>query len=147
MRNVILHTLQVSILTLVISMLTFGIVIYTYFEIKSRPKPEPQFFCGTESQIDKIHGENANGENLFNNNCAACHNTSDETLVGPGLKNISERRSFQWIVKWIHNPQKVLESNNKYANKLFQNFNQAQMPAFSNLSEKDIKDILAYINP
>lgn len=128
-------------------MLTFGIVIYTYFEIKSRPKPEPQFFCGTESQIDKIHGENANGENLFNNNCAACHSTSDETLVGPGLKNISERRSFQWIVKWIHNPQKVLKSNDKYANELFQKFNQAQMPAFSNLSEKDIKDILAYINP
>ena len=27
----------------------------------------------------------AEGESLFKNNCAACHNTSDEALVGPGL--------------------------------------------------------------
>ncbi len=147
MRKMVLHTLQVSTLILLMSVLTFGIVVYSYFEINTQPKPEPQFFCRTESQVDNFHGENTNGENLFKNNCAACHNTSDETLVGPGLKNIKERRSFKWIVKWIHNPQKVLESDDKYANELFQKFNQTQMPAFSNLTEKDIKDILAYINP
>ena len=47
----------------------------------------------------------AEGESLFKNNCAACHNTSDEVLVGPGLKGISERRPIEWIVKWVHNPQ------------------------------------------
>ncbi len=58
----------------------------------------------------------AEGETLFKNNCAACHNTSDEVLVGPGLKGIGERRPIEWIVKWIHNPQAVIASGDKYAN-------------------------------
>ncbi|MEA5403653.1 cytochrome c [Arcicella sp. DC2W] len=127
------------------SVLTFGIVVYSYFEINASPKPEPQFFCGTESQIDKNLGNNVNGEKLFRNNCAACHNTSDETLIGPGLKNITERRPLDWIVKWVHNPQKVIKSGDKYATELFDKYNQAQMVAYPNLTEEDI-DILKYIN-
>lgn len=146
MRNIISHILQVSTLILLMSVLTFGIVVYSYFEINASPKPEPQFLCETESQIDKNLGNNVNGEKLFRNNCAACHNTSNEILIGPGLKNITERRSLDWIVKWIHNPQKVIKSGDKYANKLFNKYNQAEMVAYPNLSEEDIIDILKYIN-
>ena len=60
----------------------------------------------------------AEGESLFKNNCAACHNTSDEVLVGPGLKGISERRPIEWIVSWVHNPQAMIASGDKYANEI-----------------------------
>ena len=69
----------------------------------------------------------AEGESLFKNNCAACHNTSDETLVGPGLKGVSGRRPIEWIVSWVHNPQAMIASGDKYANDLYNKFNKAAM--------------------
>ena len=88
----------------------------------------------------------AEGEQIFKNNCAACHNTNDETLVGPGLKGIGERRPLEWIVKWVHNPQAVIASGDKYANDLFKKFNQAQMTPYPNYSEDQIKSVIAYID-
>jgi len=87
----------------------------------------------------------AEGESLFKNNCAACHNTSDEVLVGPGLKGITERRPIEWIVKWVHNPQAVIASGDKYANELYNKFNKAAMTPYPNFSEGQIKGIMAYI--
>lgn len=88
----------------------------------------------------------AEGEQIFKNNCAACHNTSDETLVGPGLKGISDRRPLDWIVKWVHNPQAVIASGDKYANELYKKFNQAQMTPYPGYSEDQIKSVIAYID-
>jgi mono/diheme cytochrome c family protein len=88
----------------------------------------------------------AEGETLFKNNCAACHNTSDEVLVGPGLKGVSERRPIEWIVKWVHNPQAVIASGDKYANDLYNKFNKAAMTPYPNFSEAQIKGIVAYID-
>jgi mono/diheme cytochrome c family protein len=88
----------------------------------------------------------AEGETLFKNNCAACHNTSDETLVGPGLKGVSGRRPIEWIVKWVHNPQAVIASGDKYANDLYNKFNKAAMTPYPNFSEAQIKGIVAYID-
>ena len=87
----------------------------------------------------------AEGESLFKNNCAACHNTSDEVLVGPGLKGITERRPIEWIVNWVHNPQAVIASGDKYANELYNKFNKAAMTPYPNFSEGQIKGIMAYI--
>lgn len=88
----------------------------------------------------------AEGETLFKNNCAACHNTSDEVLVGPGLKGISERRPIEWIVKWVHNPQAVIASGDKYANDLYNKFNKAAMTPYPNFTDDQIKNIVAYVD-
>ena len=88
----------------------------------------------------------AEGETLFKNNCAACHASTDEILVGPGLKGISERRPIEWIVKWVHNPQAVIASGDKYANDLYNKFNKAAMTPYPNFSEAQIKGIIAYID-
>ncbi len=88
----------------------------------------------------------AEGETLFKNNCAACHNTSDETLVGPGLKGVTGRRPIEWIVKWVHNPQAVIASGDKYANDLYNKFNKAAMTPYPNFSEAQIKGLVAYID-
>ncbi|MBP6055169.1 cytochrome c3 family protein [Aquirufa regiilacus] len=88
----------------------------------------------------------AEGETLFKNNCAACHNTSDEVLVGPGLKGIGERRPIEWIVKWVHNPQAVIASGDKYANDLYNKFNKAAMTPYPNFTDAQIKSIVAYVD-
>ena len=88
----------------------------------------------------------AEGETLFKNNCAACHSSTDEVLVGPGLKGVGERRPIEWIVKWVHNPQAVIASGDKYANELYNKFNKAAMTPYPNFSEGQIKSIIAYID-
>ena len=90
-------------------------------------------------------GDAASGETLFNNNCKACHSPKDEVVVGPGLKGIQQRRDLAWLVKWIKNPNGVIQSGDEYAVALYNKFNKAQMTAFPAFGDKEVKDILAYV--
>ncbi|MCP9762871.1 cytochrome c [Lacihabitans soyangensis] len=90
--------------------------------------------------------KNVFGETLFKNNCAQCHNANASMLVGPGLAGIKERRDEEWLIKWIQNPQKVIQSGDKYAIKLFEKFNKTEMTAFTNFKEEEILAILEYID-
>lgn len=93
----------------------------------------------------EAEGDAAKGETIFKNNCATCHNVTAEKSVGPGLKGITERRDFPWLVSWIRNSQAMIASGDPYAVKLYNQYNQAQMTSFPNLSEDDIRGILAYV--
>jgi mono/diheme cytochrome c family protein len=90
--------------------------------------------------------DTAEGEQIFKNNCSTCHAVTDEVVVGPGLKGISQRRPIDWIVKWVHNPQAVIASGDKYAVDLYNKFNKAQMTAYPGYSEAQIKSVIAYID-
>jgi mono/diheme cytochrome c family protein len=90
-------------------------------------------------------GDAANGETLFKNNCASCHNPTTEASVGPGLAGIEQRRDFAWIKPWINNSQKVIASGDPYAVKLYEEYNKAQMTSFPTFGDKEVKDILAYV--
>jgi len=90
-------------------------------------------------------GDAANGETLFKNNCASCHNPGDQVVVGPGLKGIQQRRDLAWLVKWIKNPNGVIASDDQYAVDLYNKYGKAQMTAFPAYGEKEVKDILAYV--
>ncbi|MDO1447980.1 cytochrome c [Rhodocytophaga aerolata] len=82
---------------------------------------------------------------LYNTNCAVCHKLNNEVLIGPGLAGINQKHPQEWLVKWIKNSQKVIESGDKYAVELFNKYNKVPMPAYENFSDDEIKAILAYI--
>jgi putative heme-binding domain-containing protein len=88
----------------------------------------------------------AEGKTIFNNNCLTCHAVTNEVVVGPGLKGVNQRRQMDWLINWIHNPQKVIESGDKYANDLVKKFNGQIMPAFPDLTDQQIQSVLAYID-
>jgi cytochrome c2 len=90
-------------------------------------------------------GDAANGETLFKNNCSSCHNPTKEANLGPGLKDVQERRDFAWIKTWVNNPQKVIASGDAYAVALYNQYSKANMTAFPSFGEKEVKDILAYV--
>ena len=48
------------------------------------------------------------GENLFNQNCTACHSLGSNKLVGPGLKGVTDKYETEWLKKWIVNSQLLL---------------------------------------
>ncbi len=85
------------------------------------------------------------GKNLFQARCAACHNVNKE-LTGPALAGIDQRRPLEWIVNFVHSSRSVISGGDKYAVALFDKFNKVPMPDHPDLSEENIKDIVAYIN-
>ncbi|MFD1094236.1 c-type cytochrome [Salegentibacter chungangensis] len=105
---------------------------------------------GTEQQAEEASaassdlGDPANGKSLFNSQCAACHKPYSES-IGPALHGITERQDLEWITSWVHNSSELIASGDDYANQIFEEYNQTAMPAFPQLSETDIKDILAYV--
>jgi mono/diheme cytochrome c family protein len=86
----------------------------------------------------------AAGDALFKNNCAQCHAVNDK-VVGPALAGISKRRSISWLIPWVHNSSKVIASGDEYAVKLFNDYGKQQMPAFPQLSDKEITSIIAWV--
>lgn len=82
---------------------------------------------------------------LYNTNCAVCHKLNNEVLIGPGLAGINQKHPQEYLIKWIKNSQKVIESGDKYAVELFNKYNKVPMPAYENFSDDEIKAILAYI--
>jgi mono/diheme cytochrome c family protein len=84
------------------------------------------------------------GDALFKNNCAQCHAVNDK-VVGPALAGISKRRSIGWLIPWVKNSSKVIASGDEYAVKLFEDNGKQQMPAFPQLSDTEIKSIIAWV--
>ena len=83
------------------------------------------------------------GESLFNNNCTVCH-AIDQQVVGPALKNVTQRRDLPWLINFIRNSQKVIQSGDDYAVNLYNEYNKIAMPSFA-YSDEEITSILAYI--
>jgi nitrate reductase gamma subunit len=96
-----------------------------------------------------LSNQNANasvGEDIYNKMCMSCHSTTDKVLVGPGLKGLSERRTEEWILKWVKNPQGVIDSGDKDAVELFNKFNKMPMPGFPQLKDDEIKGLIAFFD-
>ena len=85
------------------------------------------------------------GESLFNANCKSCHAVKRK-LVGPALADVENRvPSIQWLKEWVRNPAKVIASGDEYANKIYNEYQKAQMTAFTNFKDDQIMAILAYV--
>lgn len=96
-----------------------------------------------------LGGDPVKGKQLFNTNCAACH-ALDRKMTGPALANVESRLAEEegldkeWLYKWIKNSAGLIASGDAYANKVYNEYNQAAMTAFPTLSNEDIDNILAY---
>jgi cytochrome c551/c552 len=84
------------------------------------------------------------GAKIFKQNCASCHTVTDAKLVGPGLKGITEKRSEEWLIKFIRDSQGLIKSGDKDAKAIFDEYNQMPMPPL-NLPYDDIKAVLSFI--
>ena len=84
------------------------------------------------------------GKTLFQANCTSCHAINDK-VVGPALKDVHKRREEAWLVKWIKNSQKLIASGDPVAVQVYKENNESPMTAFENLSDNQIKSIIAYV--
>ncbi len=89
-------------------------------------------------------GDPSAGKELFNTLCASCHKPYSES-IGPALHGVTERQSLDWIHTWVKNSSAFIASGDPDAKAIFEEYNQTQMPAFPQLSNDDINNIMAYV--
>jgi hypothetical protein len=51
------------------------------------------------------------GEKAAGVKCTSCHKLSEERLVGPGWKGVTERRTGHWIMNFITNPDPMIDKD------------------------------------
>lgn len=88
-------------------------------------------------------GDAAKGKELFNANCAACHNL-DKKMTGPALRGVTGKYDNEWLYKWVKNSSALIKSGDAKAVKVFEENNKSVMTPFPQLTNADIDNILAY---
>jgi cytochrome c551/c552 len=51
------------------------------------------------------------GKGIYEMKCQSCHKLTDERLVGPGWKGVTQRRSPGWIVAMTTKPEVMVEKD------------------------------------
>jgi len=83
----------------------------------------------------------ANGKGVFDKMCTACHR-ADKKFIGPAPNGITERRSPEWIMNMILDPEGMV-ANDPLAKALLIEFNGSPM-ANQNLTEEEARSVLEY---
>lgn len=84
------------------------------------------------------------GAAYYKQMCVACHTINGGTLVGPDLANVHERRSDEWLQKFITSSQTLIKSGDPDAVAVFEQFNKIVMPD-PPFSHDQIAAIITYI--
>ena len=51
------------------------------------------------------------GKGIYEVKCAACHSLGSNRIVGPGWKEVTKRRTPQWIVNMVTNTEEMLDKD------------------------------------
>ncbi|MFM1878212.1 MAG: hypothetical protein RLZZ241_1078 [Bacteroidota bacterium] len=84
------------------------------------------------------------GMELFNRNCASCHNFVNAE-IGPALSGVTHQVSKAWLIQFIKNPTEVIKAGDSRAVDLFNRY-KLYMPAFEKLEGQDMEHLLAFIH-
>ena len=83
----------------------------------------------------------AKGAEVYKMNCTACHKT-DKKFIGPAPKGILERRTPEWVMNMIMDPEGMVQ-NDPLAKALLIEFNGSPM-ANQHMTEEQTRQILEY---
>ncbi len=124
--------------------------ILAYIE-NGAPEPTTQPVEDKSTKLVASTGNSTQGKQAFKQKCAVCHSiggkgevSTKPGEVGPDLKGITSLRETSWLVRWIQEPNKVLDEGDPIVTKHLQKYNNVRMPNLS-ISESEAKDILAYL--
>lgn len=90
-------------------------------------------------------GDAAKGEAIFKAKCTTCHKIA-ERVIGPALgPQLTSETDDKWLIKWIQNNQALIAAKDPKALKIFNEYNQSAMTAFTDLTDADITNIITYV--
>ena len=82
------------------------------------------------------------GQQTYDVKCASCHKMTDEKLVGPGWKGVTDRRTPEWIMNFITNTEEMLNKDAEAQAML--EICMVRMPN-QNLKDEDARAILEFM--
>lgn len=82
---------------------------------------------------------------FFRQNCTSCHTIGGGRLVGPDLKDVTQRRDRAWLSQFLNNPKAVIDSGDSYAASLQQDANGVIMPTIPGMSPQRAQALLDMI--
>lgn len=89
-------------------------------------------------------GDAEKGKATFNSKCTLCHTIGGGKKIGPDLKGVTQRRSEDWLVKFISDPDKMFSEKDPIAMDLLKEFNGVKMPN-QGLTPDQVADAIAYL--
>ncbi|MBC8119167.1 MAG: c-type cytochrome [Burkholderiaceae bacterium] len=81
------------------------------------------------------------GKLAFESKCLACHSVGGGDKLGPDVYGVTRRREDAWLVRWMKNPEKMLQSD-PIAKEMLARY-KVPMPN-QNLSESEVREYIAY---
>ena len=84
----------------------------------------------------------AAGKLIVDLKCASCHKLTDEKLVGPGWKGVTQRRKPQWIMNFITNPDPMIDKDPELQAQL--ELCMVRMPN-QNLTDEEARKVLEFM--
>ncbi|MFP4369753.1 MAG: c-type cytochrome [Candidatus Kapaibacterium sp.] len=101
-----------------------------------------QFLAVENVDLGEMTDEKINrGEEIFNQKCKTCHQI-DNDLIGPSLKNVTERRSPEFIISMIMDPEAMAENNEK-VKQMRQKYNIVM--TYQDVNIEDAKNLYFYL--
>ena len=92
-----------------------------------------------DAEIDQTMA--THGADVYKKMCTACHR-ADKKFIGPAPTGILERRTPEWVMNMILNPEQMVKED-PLAKDLLMEFNGAPM-ANQGLSKEDARAVLEY---
>ena len=84
----------------------------------------------------------AAGKKVAEVKCTSCHKPTDEKLVGPGWKGVTERQTPAWIMNFISNPDPMIDVDPELQKQL--ELCLVRMPN-QGLADNEAREILEYM--
>ena len=109
----------------------------TLFELKNGVGP-----IKAKIQISEIDNSLAqNGKKIFEEKCMQCHKM-DERYTGPALRGVTEKRTPEYIMNMILNPEEMTKKHPE-AKKMLGIY--ANQMTFQNVTQEDARALLEYL--
>ena len=78
-------------------------------------------------------------------NCKVCHSTNNNNGTGPGLKDVTKKRTMDWLIKFTKDNIRFSKTNTIAAKVMFET--PSAMTAFEGiLTDEDIECIFKYVD-
>ena len=81
----------------------------------------------------------------FQQSCAMCHTIGGGPLAGPDLAGMSERRERSWLIRFIVEPQAVIDSGDPAARAMVEQYQGMVMPPSPGMTPERAAALIDYI--